>query len=491
MKFKKSILLLGALVIGAQQTAQALSWHGIQDTIQSAKDSVTCALNNKLCTIWPPFDTKSEYAKALAATTLGIATLRGTFDSIINQIPKPDVVVQTEPFVRAYIALSTFLGAYICTVQAFSYASEAGKQAWNQRIEEIITKITNSATLSNADISFISKELPRYLNRYYMRNHLNLFEALINHPRLSSCATFTQQLTGILMGHIADEYSRERLFRMSSDTACIENFLKEHSPTYFKNNNDILHNDLLQADHPSELFDSLLAEYVMHHANARDNSQLLATLLSQQHLLLGARLSHNGVYSSAFKPRTIRALSKKLRDADCTDLKNSLVSSAVTTYSLSRAQYIDTLVTVFPELKERIRTEIIEFSHRIDYTSDDNIQNKDFFDEINQELLNPERIFKLISDINGNLNKHADCFALYFIGLHETHPIFLRNKLMESLRSSNDWDMFTLEHLLTNHPELKDELTKLAQEQPRFTLTSVEPAQQFALDMCRYWENKQ
>ncbi len=347
------------------------------------------------------------------------------------------------------------------------------------KIETINEKIKNGRPLSDSERSYFKKLLgtPRHdpYFRYGNKTKSVIYKlgdtcqikpiialldnehiiAAINHPQLNNNS---ETIDAIL------EYTLNQKTEFSYECfRALLPFIDKHGADYIKRNGMIITIYGLNIKKPVACVDCIfcdrtLAQYIKRYGTTQENSEILASLIQD----------------FKFRPRTIAALSEKLNDVqDVFANRKEKLLSHISDLPCN-ILHCDELISAFPELKNEIAEKAI--GSRIDcfvppakrLIIDDRIENRVFFQEINERTpqvpTDPEELLDLL--ITSDYRWSYTTFGKEtFARMKEEHPYLLRNKLMAHLRTTSGiWHVAFLDYLLTNHPEIQQELEALLQQ---------------------------
>jgi len=424
MKFKKSILLLGALVIGAQPTAQALSWQGIKDQTQRAIDKASFA-------ILPRFSLDYELmfpglvAAIPTATGLGLRAL-----SVGSQL-----IGRDEPLISSFTENKILAGSIILTSAigfTLTKAACIAIKSIESRCEKIIQKIAEKESLCDTDLLFITQYLNNP-NRIDRNQQLHLVETLINNIDTEHHTEIRESV----LYYVLIQF----VHRLGHNPQLL--YLLETYGAEYVRDKALVENDTFQyLSHP--LIDRVLAQFVTKYGTPLQNSRILADIISHKKHM----------------PLTIKALIKKFRDIPTQELKDIVEQGIQNDASYPYANTYDNTIRAFPDLSPLVYDHLVSLGGPL--TIDDTLKNKEFFENVNAHITqkeeDPNTAFTHLIQRSWGQNQQI-CFDK----LKDKYPIFLRDKLLQYFALASTWDIGFIDYLLTEHTTTKDELLALAQ----------------------------
>ena len=381
MKFKKSLFLTFCLLFGT--TAHPISWNDIKNKAHTATNTALIKLAELNPMRHPSYRRSDDAAPILAGSLLlglagaifaAVAIEQGTRIGVIDL----DENLQTT-IIKTCAGIAALIPASVCGT---AYCADNYLES---KIETISEKIKNGTELSDNEVSLFTQALTTednsYNNRfnyYYpnngkkgstidkpgysgitpstdndqpnvvnvgpinsnsnsdpldkLRNDEHLIDA-INHPQLNSNSETIDAILEYVL-------NKKRKFSYECFRAFLP-FVEQYGADYIKRNGldtKIYGRDAKKALFSAEciLCDRALAQYIKKYGTAQENSEILASLKQD----------------FKFRPRTIKALSKKLGGVQdvFANLKEKFLSH-IPYHCSADLFFYDELIDTFPEFK--------------------------------------------------------------------------------------------------------------------------------------------
>ncbi len=465
MKFKKNLFLTFCLLFSA--TAYPISWNGIKNKVYNATDTTLIQLANVGLSDYYIGNWNRDHNQAhTLAIVLLWATLSGAIDTWYNGTHKTadEKSVSIGAAITGALALIGPCVAIECTCRhLISKATSIGE------------KIKDGALLSDNEILFFSRAIRTQIIKtriHRSKNYCGILSTQPNHPDYLMELCYEKHIINAIH-HPQLNSNPETIDTILEYVLSIKNeisyecfrellpLVEKHGADYIKRNG--LDTNACNFYAQYILYDRVLAQYIEKYGTAQENSKMLTSLIQ----------------NLKFRPRTIKALSKKndVEDASA-NLKRKLLSTISHPNIAHQEPYdlflYDELISTFPEIKNDIAKKILNRKPNLfngikkQLIIDDGIENTKFFQEINDQmyykLTEPKELLDfLITSDNNWLNTTFGEEA--FAHIKEKHPSILRNKLMAHLRTTSGlWHIAFIDYLLTEHPNTKEELETLLQQ---------------------------
>ncbi len=351
MKFKKNLFLTFCLLFGINQT-HSISLGTIKNKIHSTFDKALIEASTPRCGC----ETEVELILCWQlGAALGIAGLGNIFDN--------NKTIRT-----ALICISSGL-------ILFPFRDILANKYLKSKIENIVKKIKDDAELSDNEVDlFVRIFNDKYYYNYGITPYTNpkngfdkLYEDVclietINHPQLKNeQGVIDALLTYIFKNEDYSSYSYESYQVLLS-------FVEKHGAKYVKRHMDT---ENLEKFSECVFHDKALAQYIEKYGTLEENSKILTSLTQD----------------FKFRPRTIKALSKKIYgiEADIDNLKQKLVDQNIKKPNRKDLFNCDELINVFSELKDDVKQKLV--NNDLKLTIDRRITNLAFFQEVNNTIV--------------------------------------------------------------------------------------------------------